>query len=154
MACVVCGLQQGRTPELVRLLRLEEAVPTLRMADVVEVMATPLAVDFATQTDTHLVTKHIDKTYEWNEWALRRRVIQLANLRQKRTHSQQTDLSHFKRDSETMVWLPKESVTQTAKQSGTSMPQKKLYIQGLRGAPDERMRVNHVDIDLGQDYEF
>lgn len=53
-----------------------------------------------------------------------------------------------------MVWLPKESVTQTAKQSGTSMPQKKLYIQGLRGAPDERMHVNHVDIDLGQDYEY
>lgn len=79
---MACGSQQGRTPELVRLLRLEEAVPTLRMADVVEVMATPLTVDFSTQTDTHLVTKLIDKTYEWNEWALRRRVIQLANLRQ------------------------------------------------------------------------
>ena len=49
-----------------RLLRLEEAVPTLRMADVVEVMSMPLAVDFATQTDTHLVEKHIDRNYEWN----------------------------------------------------------------------------------------
>jgi hypothetical protein len=88
------------------------------------------------------------------EWALRRRVLQLANLRQKRTHSQQTDLSHFRRDNDTMVWLPKQSVTQTAKQTGTAMPQKKLFIQGLRGAPDVRMHVSHIDLDLGQDGEY
>eukprot|EP00983_Pelagomonas_calceolata_P024161 759946-Pelagomonas_calceolata.AAC.6 len=41
--------------------------------------------------------------YEWNEWALRRRALQLTNLRQKATHSTQTGLSHFKRDTDTQA---------------------------------------------------
>lgn len=53
-----------RTPELVRLLRLEDVVPTLRMSDIVEAMTAPLTCDFGTQTPTHFVEKHIDRNYE------------------------------------------------------------------------------------------
>ncbi|KAK3265369.1 hypothetical protein CYMTET_25941 [Cymbomonas tetramitiformis] len=143
-----------RMPELVRLLRLEESFPTLRMADIVEVVASPVTCDFGTQTPVHFIEKNIDRNYEWNEWALRRRVLALTNLRQKRTHSQQTELSHYRREQQTQVWLPKTSTTQTAVQKGTSMPQKKMYIQGLRGAPGVRMNVVNVDMDLGQPHEF
>ena len=51
----------------------------------------------------HFVEHHIDYSYEWNVWALRRRALALANLRQKRTHSTQTGLTHFKRDAESQV---------------------------------------------------
>ena len=84
----------------------------------------------------HIVEKNIDYNYDWNEWALRRKAIQvgpktcvlltkamlcaqrddslsgsiicidlcgmikilcqLTNLRYKKTHSAQTDLSHFR----------------------------------------------------------
>jgi len=43
----------------------------------------------------------IDKDYEWDEWSLRRKVLQLADLRKKKTKGSQTLLSHFKRENET-----------------------------------------------------
>lgn len=33
-----------------------------------------------TQTDTHFVESYIDKSYEWNEWILRRKALQLVNV--------------------------------------------------------------------------
>mmetsp|Transcript_41250 Transcript_41250/g.69035 ORF Transcript_41250/g.69035 Transcript_41250/m.69035 type:complete len:628 (+) Transcript_41250:212-2095(+) len=141
-------------PELVRLLRLEDMVPSLRMSHVVELMSMPVTCDFGTQTPTHFIEKNMDRSYEWNEWAARRRVLALTNLRQKRTHSQQTQLSHYRRDQKTQVWLPKTSFTQTVVQKGTTMPQKKMYIEGLRGAPDVRMNIINVDLDLGQPHEL
>jgi len=33
------------------------------------------------QTSLHVVEKRVDPSYEWNEWALRRRALDLANLR-------------------------------------------------------------------------
>ena len=34
--------------------------------------------DMGTQTDTHLVESNIVKSYEWNEWELRRKAIKLV----------------------------------------------------------------------------
>lgn len=65
------------------------------------------AVEVEIQTPTHFVEKHIDKDYEFSEWALRRRALQLAGLRTKATHSTQTSKSHFRREGETQTWLPK-----------------------------------------------
>jgi hypothetical protein len=39
-----------------------------------ELFAAPLKVEAGTQTVTHPVERFIDIDYEWNEWALRRRV--------------------------------------------------------------------------------
>lgn len=36
--------------------------------------AAPLAVEAGTQTAAHPMERYIDRAYEWNEWALRRRV--------------------------------------------------------------------------------
>lgn len=35
--------------------------------------------DSSTQTDTHLVETNIVKSYEWNEWELRRKAMQLVS---------------------------------------------------------------------------
>ena len=38
-----------------------------------QAMSGPLKVDFGCQTPVHFLERHIDKDYEWNVWALRRR---------------------------------------------------------------------------------
>lgn len=69
-------------PELVKLIGLAEDFPTLALAPIVEVMSSGLQCDFATQTPTHYVERHVDVNYEWNVWSLRRKALRLANLRQ------------------------------------------------------------------------
>merc|ERR1719399_1546704 len=103
--------------------------------------------DAASQTPTHFVEKHIDYSYEWNEWALRRRALHLANLRQKATKSQQTGGSAFRRESETQVYLPSDSTTMTGVSTATGAPMSRNYIAGLRGAPDEVMELINLTID-------
>lgn len=71
----------------------------------------PLAVDADCQTPVHFVEKHIDNKYEFSEWQLRRRALELANLRTKRTHSTQTTASQFRRETETQTWLPRYALS-------------------------------------------
>jgi len=140
-------------PELCYLMNLHQEFPELSIKGAAELMAMPMSCDSGTQTPTHFVEKFIDVNYNWNEWALRRRALQLANLRDKRTHSQQTDQSHFRRDSDTQVWLPKKASTQTASNKGQTMVQKKRYIAGLRGSPATRMNIVSLDLDIGQPHQ-
>ena len=35
--------------------------------------------DIGTQTDTHLMESNLVKSYEWNEWELRRKAIKLVS---------------------------------------------------------------------------
>ncbi len=95
----------------------------------------------------------MDYSYEWNEWALRRRALSLANLRQKRTHGTQTGLSHFKRDAESQVWQPKAAMVQTRVNKGQAMPRKLQYVTGLRGAPNTKMHVVRLELELGQPHQ-
>lgn len=101
-------------------------------------------MDSGCQTDTHIMASNIDKNYEWNEWELRRKALKLVNLRSKATHSVQTNLSHFRRENETQVFLPKIKQTQTKMDSHTSVPKRSKYIAGLRGGGNPRV----VDLTL------
>jgi hypothetical protein len=98
----------------------------------------PRTKDAGTETPTHFVEKRLDVNYEWNEWSLRRRALQLTNVRQCATNSAQTDLSHFRRDNDSQVYLPAVKVTQTRKEQGTQPPLVTSYVAGLRGAPDPK----------------
>lgn len=142
------------SPELVHPLRLQYCFQAVSLIQAIAIMAAPTTCDFGTQTDVHPVEKCIDRDYEWNEWTLRRRVIQLANLRRCATHSTQTTLSHFRRDGETQVWRPKLVDTQTSVHKGQSMPKKVQYVAGLRGAPEVKMKVVNLDLDLGQPHQY
>ena len=96
--------QLSRTPLLVPLLGQQAGFPLLDLAALFQIMsAAPVKSSFGTQTPTHFVEKHIEANYEWNQWALRRRAIHMANLRSKATHSAQTLLSHFRRDGAVQV---------------------------------------------------
>lgn len=142
-----------RQPVLARLLGLGSEYGVLDVHKILTVVSGPLKVDFGCQTPIHFCERHIDHKYEWNEWALRRRALQLTNLRQKATHSTQTGLSHFKRDTDTQVWVPKAAQVQTPVNKGQTMPKKLRYITGLRGPPSTKMNIVKLDLELGQSHQ-
>ncbi|XRB04320.1 cilia- and flagella-associated protein 206 [Pycnococcus provasolii] len=141
-------------PPLCGILRLSSELPACDADEALAAVATPLAREFGTQTPTHFCEKRVDTNYEWNEWALRRKALRLANLRQCVTKSTQSNVSTFRRTSETQVYLPKDSSTQYAVSKGQTMVRPLRYIAGLRGAPDTRMEVVDVGLDVGQPHEL
>ncbi|XP_062406850.1 cilia- and flagella-associated protein 206 [Sardina pilchardus] len=127
-----------KCPELIQLLELHQqfacVTPYSQMQSGQRLLVKPISkCDSSTQTDTHLVETNLVKSYEWNEWELRRKAIQLANLRSKVTHSVQTNLSHMRRDNVTQTYQPKDVGCQTKKDAETNVPKPKVYLAGLRG---------------------
>uniref|UniRef100_A0A8B9T4A9 Cilia- and flagella-associated protein 206 n=1 Tax=Anas platyrhynchos TaxID=8839 RepID=A0A8B9T4A9_ANAPL len=102
--------------------------------------------DSSTQTDTHILPPSIVKSYEWNEWELRRKAIKLANLRRKLTHAMQTDLSHLRRENSTQVYLPKDVSTQTKHENSSNVPRPQIFLAGLRGGSSAPTRMVKVDL--------
>lgn len=83
-------------------------------------ISAPLMVDKGMETPTHFIEKNIQPNYCWNEWDLRKKALQMANIRKKITVSIQTELSNFRIDNETQVWLPKENETNTGINAATN----------------------------------
>ncbi|XP_007104079.2 cilia- and flagella-associated protein 206 isoform X2 [Physeter macrocephalus] len=128
-----------KNAELIQLLELhqqfETLIPYSQMKDVDKHNIKPIArCESSTQTDTHLLPPTIVRSYEWNEWELRRKAIKLANLRRKVTHSVQTDLSHMRRENCSQVYPSKDASTQSMREGGSSrVPRPQIYIAGFRG---------------------
>jgi hypothetical protein len=76
-------------------------------------------VDKGLETPTHFIEKNIDPNYCWNEWELRKKAIQMANIRKTQTRGDQTLLSNFRVDSDVQTYLKKDAETNTVKNSGT-----------------------------------
>lgn len=74
------------------------------------------AIEQETQTELHPVPFLKDETYIWNLWDLRRKVIDLANLRRKRTTSAQTTLSYYRLDMDSQRYDLDEKELQTVKE--------------------------------------
>eukprot|EP00049_Salpingoeca_infusionum_P018313 m.356638 g.356638 ORF g.356638 m.356638 type:complete len:647 (+) comp17594_c0_seq1:137-2077(+) len=132
-------------PECVELLHLHGSTG----ASVASLSAESVAVkcDSGCQTVLHPIETHVDKSYEWNEWELRRKALKLANLRTKKTHSTQTHNSNFRRANATQVYLPKEKPTQTRADAYTNTSKPVTYIRGLRGARGPKATPHQV-VDL------
>ncbi|XP_041661850.1 cilia- and flagella-associated protein 206 [Cheilinus undulatus] len=127
--------------ELIQLLKLHQQIscisPYSEMQPGDSLMVKPITkCEISTQTDLHPLETNIDKSYEWNEWELRRKALRLADLFIKVSHSTQTDLSHMRRENMTQTWLPKNSACQTKRDGESSMPQPQIYLAGLRGQRD------------------
>ncbi|XP_065828631.1 cilia- and flagella-associated protein 206-like [Oscarella lobularis] len=144
------------SPELIQLLELHAQFAAItpysgerRSKKLVKKPVT--RCDAGVQTEVHPLEVNMVKSYEWNEWELRRKAIKLANLRTKVTHSAQTDLSHHRRDMETQVYLPKEVEIQTKRAKHTSVPTPSRYLAGLRGGPPGQTKM--IDVDLTMDVD-
>jgi len=153
------GLNQRaihQSPELIHLLRLQNYFPSTSIRSLLKTASSGrqqeqnnnttngvenndipgLKVkdtkEFGTQTPTHFITRKKDNKYLWNVWDQRRRALAQCHLTHCVTVGSQTDLSHYKRENFTQSYLPKESTTQTRKESGTNPPITLTYMAGLR----------------------
>ncbi|NXY16643.1 CF206 protein, partial [Atrichornis clamosus] len=137
--------------ELIQLLELrhqfEYLVPYAQARTADKCLMKPTTkCDNSTQTDTHLLPPTIVRSYEWNEWELRRKAIKLANLRRKLTHATQTDLSHMRRENFTQVYLPKDVGTQTKRDNSSNVPKPQIFLKGLRGGSSPTTHMVQVDL--------
>ncbi|CAN9507601.1 unnamed protein product [Ophioblennius macclurei] len=133
-----------RSPELIQLLQLHQefssAGPSSESQQGERVLVKSIMkTDSCAQTDLHPIETNIDKTYQWNEWELRRRAMKLADLQTKVTHSTQTDRSHMRRENASQTWLPKEASCQTKRDGQSSVPKPRVYLAGLRGQRHAQM---------------
>jgi hypothetical protein len=130
-----------RNPEFIHLLRLQKWFPTANIARLLQKheqemnnqAGQPFTRDAGTETPTHFQETYIDLNYHWNEWELRRRALKIVNLKHCATTSQQTDQSHYHRDNETQVYLPRTNETQTKRDKGTNPPIVTTFVEGFRG---------------------
>jgi hypothetical protein len=130
-----------KNPEFIHLLRLQKWFPTASIAKLLQKhemeinnqTGQPFTKDAATETPLHFQDTYIDLNYHWNEWELRRRALKIVNLKHCKTTSQQTDSSHYRRDNETQVYLPRTNETQTKRDKGTNPPIVTTYLEGFRG---------------------
>jgi hypothetical protein len=130
-----------KNPEFIHLLRLQKWFPTANIAKLLQkhemeinnATGQPFTKDAGTETPTHFQENYIDLNYHWNEWELRRRALKIVNLKHCKTTSQQTDLSHYRRENETQVYLPRTNDTQTKRDKGTNLPIVTTYVEGFRG---------------------
>ncbi|KAH7830132.1 putative cilia- and flagella-associated protein 206 [Monocercomonoides exilis] len=147
-------------PELIPVLALKAEIPSMdvlpprghvltRAKTYAAVpVAQPVAtkVDSDTQTPVHFVESHIDPHYEWNEWNLRRKALQLVQLKKKRTHSTQTIASHFRREAETQAYELRDNETNTGHDVGVNPKKTVRYLQNLRGPPGTKMSVVTLEL--------
>ncbi|CAK4204436.1 unnamed protein product [Aphanomyces euteiches] len=155
-----------RKPELIYLLRLQESFPDTSMASLMRWTSNPAhrahvhpllaphaveKVDASTATPVHFVEKNLDVNYEWNEWSLRRRAVQIANLRNYKTVSVQTTLSNFRKDVDQQVWLPADHATQTGHDKGTNPTKTIAYFAGLRGTPSDQKHAPSKFVQDGKE---
>ncbi|XP_054969918.2 cilia- and flagella-associated protein 206 isoform X5 [Pan paniscus] len=74
-----------------------------------------------------------------------------ANLRQKVTHSVQTDLSHLRRENCSQVYPPKDTSTQSTREDSTGVPRPQIYLAGLRGGKSKI--TDEVKVNLTRDVD-
>ncbi|XP_043075108.1 cilia- and flagella-associated protein 206 isoform X2 [Puntigrus tetrazona] len=134
-----------RQPELIQLLQLHQefasVTPYSESGEKLLVKSISKS-DASMQTETHPLETNIVKSYEWNEWELRRKAIKLANLRNKVTRSMQTHSSHMRRHNSTQTFLPKDASSQTKRDGDSNVPKPQVYLSGLRGG------TNTMKLDL------
>lgn len=126
--------------ELVSLLKLHNQLPDMSIPSIIgksvfNAADTAQMKDVGTETPVHFIEKFIDHSYEWNEWNLRRKTLQIIRLTKSRTIGMQTDKSHFKQTHDTQHYPTFEYGTQTMRDSATNPIITKKYITGLRGDP-------------------
>lgn len=142
-----CLIIARSRPELIHLLRMSEEFPSCSLTHLLQgkdgtplfSVTAPLMLDQGLETPLHFIDSHLDPNYHWNEWVLRKKALQMADIRKRQTTGAQTDHSNFKRDNETQVYLPKDEDTQTLVTKWTDMDWNlnRMYLQPGEQPSDE-----------------
>ena len=128
-----------QNPYLINLLNMTEEFPNGNLANMFrdkdsvayKYKSSKILIDMGIQTDIHPYIEN-DPNYVWNEWDLKKKAIQLADIMKKKTVSSQTFLSHFRRENETQVYPLRESGVSTTVNTGTNLSIPKSYAVGFR----------------------
>ena len=128
-----------QNPYLINLLNMTEEFPNGNLANMFrdkdsvayKYKSSKILIDMGIQTDIHPYIEN-DPNYVWNEWDLKKKAIQLADIMKKKTVSSQTFLSHFRRENETQVYPLKESGVSNTVNTGTNLSIPKSYVVGFR----------------------
>lgn len=56
--------------------------------------------DSGTQTDTHFMESNIVKSYEWNEWELRRKALKLVSWKLRALYISHCQIDNFTKGAE------------------------------------------------------
>ena len=142
-------------PELVSLLGLQAEFPNLQAPKIPVKAKAPEPPnskyrDVEVNTVLHPIESYIDRTYHWNQWELNKRKRILKNLENKRSKGNQTQISHFKRDSQVQTHEMRDKNEQTRVDSGVAMPRTVRYIAGLRGDTQTKASVVTLTLDLNK----
>jgi hypothetical protein len=80
------------------------------------------SVEVEIQTELHPVPSYKDEKYVWNLWDLRRKAIELADLRRKKTTSSQTAITYHRLDIAQQHYESRQKSFQTSesKESNTN----------------------------------
>ncbi|XP_072933478.1 cilia- and flagella-associated protein 206 [Epargyreus clarus] len=122
-------------PHVINLLNIIEEVSKVKNIDclVTKFLAKTKLQDKDIQTETHPIDSYIEKNYSWDLWEWKRRACQWATIVNCRTHSTQTNLSHFKSEIQCQTVEPRNKCLQTNKDVGINTIPRKVFIWGLRG---------------------
>ncbi|XP_054717215.1 cilia- and flagella-associated protein 206-like isoform X2 [Uloborus diversus] len=100
--------------------------------------STEKALDCFRERPEHYVQSSLKEMHSYPEliltfgWEKYFQFPVLVNLLNKKTHSTQTNLSHFRRENHSQVYLPKDNWMQTKKDSGTTMERTGIPELGIR----------------------
>lgn len=73
-----------------------------------------------------------DRDYIWNEWELKKKALQKADIMKKTSIACQTNLSHFRRENETQIYEKKSTGVNTNISKGTNLSVRRNYVSDLR----------------------
>jgi hypothetical protein len=147
-----------KAPDLIHLLCLQSYIPNSDISELftsqdihdIAAIGPTSKTDSESQTPSYYInTDTPDPNYEWNEWSLRRKALQMADLCNRRTHGTQTNLSRTRRDNDTQTSQPQPNKdgsmpgvgTQTGIEKGTMVETTTRYFAGLRGKPDTEYKT-------------
>lgn len=140
-------------PELVPLLGLQAEFPNLQAPKIpvkAKIPEPPSSKyrNAEVETEVHPIESYIDRTYHWNQWELMKRKKILKGLENKRSKGNQTDISHYKRESQVQTVEKRDKSEQTMVDSGVAMPRTVRYIAGLRGDTMSKPTVVTLTLDM------
>ncbi len=123
-------------PQLILLLRVDDYFKDLGLTLIhidpeQKGQATKIMLDSGNMTMEHY-DKYFDHNYCWNEWELRRKAIQMANIRNMTTKGTQTADSIYHVENMSQVWLMKDATSQTGIKNGNNPIRPRNYVTDLR----------------------
>ncbi|XP_026331578.1 cilia- and flagella-associated protein 206-like [Hyposmocoma kahamanoa] len=122
-------------PQIIMFLQIRAEIEAVRDVDVLIVKEDLKTVVFDKniQTETHPLKDNIVREYTWNIWECKRRAINMTTVANFKTHSTQTNQSHYRSDIHCQTAELHDKNAQTKKDAAIMTTKCNYYLWGIRG---------------------